>query len=102
MTTSSNKNLDQARNSELKSWIEHCNILTNKRKITSDATAVTAPTTSGGFGQRNIPGIAADVRLPSVFNHHPSYRFTLVIKKYQASIDYLRYKDIINKFIHMY
>ena len=28
-----------------------CNILTNKRKITSDATGVTAPTTSGGFGQ---------------------------------------------------
>ena len=30
------------------SW---CNILTNKREITSDATGVTAPTTSGGFGQ---------------------------------------------------
>ena len=28
-----------------------CNILTNKREITSDATGVTAPTTSGGFGQ---------------------------------------------------
>ena len=28
-----------------------CNILTNKREITSDATWVTAPTTSGGFGQ---------------------------------------------------
>ena len=25
-----------------------CNILTNKREITSDATGVTAPTTSGG------------------------------------------------------
>ena len=29
----------------------YCNILTNKREITSDATGVTAPTTSGGFGQ---------------------------------------------------
>ena len=29
--------------------------------------------------KRNISGIAADVRLPSVFNHHPSYRFILVI-----------------------
>ena len=28
-----------------------CNILTNKREITSDATGVKAPTTSGGFGQ---------------------------------------------------
>ena len=28
-----------------------CNILTNKREITSDATGVTAPTTSGGFSQ---------------------------------------------------
>ena len=28
-----------------------CNILTNKREITSDATGVTTPTTSGGFGQ---------------------------------------------------
>ena len=28
-----------------------CNIITNKREITSDATGVTAPTTSGGFGQ---------------------------------------------------
>ena len=28
-----------------------CNILTNKREITSDATGVTAPTTSGGLGQ---------------------------------------------------
>ena len=55
------------------------NILTNKREITSDATGVMAPTTSGGFGQRNIPGIAADVRFLSVFNPHPSYRFILVI-----------------------
>ena len=31
--------------------ISNCNILTNKREITSDATGVTAPTTSGGFGQ---------------------------------------------------
>ena len=30
---------------------DDCNILTNKREITSDATGVTAPTTSGGFGQ---------------------------------------------------
>ena len=30
----------------------YCNILTNKREITSDATGVTAPTTSGGFGQK--------------------------------------------------
>ena len=29
--------------------------------------------------KRNIPGIAADFRSPSVFNHHPSYRFILVI-----------------------
>ena len=29
----------------------YCYILTNKREITSDATGVTAPTTSGGFGQ---------------------------------------------------
>ena len=31
--------------------IDVCNILTSKREITSDATGVTAPTTSGGFGQ---------------------------------------------------
>ena len=31
--------------------IGYCNILTNKREITSDATGVMAPTTSGGFGQ---------------------------------------------------
>ena len=29
----------------------YCNILTSKREITSDATGVTAPNTSGGFGQ---------------------------------------------------
>ena len=28
---------------------------------------------------RNIPGIAADVCFPSVFNHHPSYRFISVM-----------------------
>ena len=31
--------------------VDRCNTLTNKREITSDATGVTAPTTSGGFGQ---------------------------------------------------
>ena len=50
-----------------------CNILTNKREITSGATGVTTPTTSGNLVNKGIPGIAADVHLPSVFNHHPSY-----------------------------
>ena len=31
-------------------WSSACNILTNKREITSDVSGVTAPTTSGGFG----------------------------------------------------
>ena len=33
------------------SWEGSCNILTSKREITSDATWVTAPTTSRGFDQ---------------------------------------------------
>ena len=34
-----------------KEEIHSCNILNNKREITSDAIGVTALTTSGGFGQ---------------------------------------------------